>query len=126
MDRRSCMCLPFGSVAGRALPRWDGACDTATGRWVLPRRGAGWVLPRPSGFHRSGASGYYRGSLLLIIVLSLAQRPFCRPSPRESCDVSKTINIITYTDVCHDGGVVVLRDCMGRMGLEGEGVDTSL
>ena len=24
---------------------------------------------------------------------------FCRPSPRQSCDVSKTINIITYTDV---------------------------
>ena len=25
--------------------------------------------------------------------------PFCRPSPKQSCDVSKTINIITYTDV---------------------------
>ena len=24
---------------------------------------------------------------------------FCRPSPRQSCDASKTINIITYTDV---------------------------
>ena len=25
--------------------------------------------------------------------------PFCWPSPKQSCDVSKTINIITYTDV---------------------------
>ena len=39
---------------------------------------------------------------------------------------SKTINIITYTDVRHDGWVWVLRDCMGRMRLEGErGIDTA-
>ena len=85
----------------------EGTTKAGAGR-VVPQP-AGWVLPRwgpggrsqggPGGFYRRGASGYYRGGLLLILVLSLAQRPFCRPSPKQSCDVSKTINIITYTDV---------------------------
>ena len=41
-----------------------------------------------------------------------------------SFSVSDTINIITYTDVCHDwrgrGGDGVLRDCWEEWGLEGE------
>ena len=50
-----------GTEAGWVVPKRAGC--------VLPRR-AGWVLPKQAG-------GFYRGGLLLMIVLSLALRPFC-------------------------------------------------
>ena len=45
------------------------------------------------------ADGFCRSGLLLMIVLSLALRPFCESYGERSFSVSNIINIITYTDV---------------------------
>ena len=113
MGRRPCMCLaqlkhllPFGPVAGAACCRAGGHYQGGAGR-VVTRRSE-WVLPRrgPGGCSRGGASGFeasrggfYRGGLLLLIVLSLALRPFCESYEERAFGVSNTINIITYIDV---------------------------
>ena len=84
MDRRPCMCLPFGTTkagaggteAGQEGAREAGLSVFEAGRCVLPRRSA-----------VNDSSVAWPAAL------------FCRPSPRQSCDVRKTINIITYTDV---------------------------
>ena len=46
----------------------------------------------------AGRGEFYRGGLLLMIVLSLVLRPFCEIYGM-SFSVSNTINIITYTYV---------------------------
>ena len=84
MDRRPCMCLPFGTTKA-------GAGGTEAGQVGTPEAGqSGFeesrcVLPRRTAVNDS--SVVCPGAL------------FCRPSPRQSCDVSKTSNIITYTNV---------------------------
>ena len=101
MDRRPCMCFPFGTSkagaggteAGQVGALEAGLSGFETGRCVLRRQSA-----------VNDSSVAWPAAL------------FCRPSPRQSCDVSKTINIITYEDVWHDGGVGVLSDCMREWG----------
>ena len=84
MDRRPCKCLLFGTTkageggteAGQVGAPEEGLSGFEAGRCVLPRRSA-----------VNDSSVAWAAAL------------FCRQSPKKSCDVSKTINIITYKDV---------------------------
>ena len=67
---------PGGTEAGQVGTPEAGLSGFEAGRCVLPRRTA-----------VNDSSVACPGAL------------FCRPSPKQSCDVSKTINVITYTDV---------------------------
>ena len=99
MDRRPFMCLPmlvhllpFGPVAGaaccragRAQPRRGGAGGNEAVPIGTTEAGDGWrsrgrrvdsTEAGRVGSTEVGRGGFYRGGLLLMIVLSLALRPF--------------------------------------------------
>ena len=83
MDRRPFMCLPmlihllpFGPVADAACCRAGGHYQGGPGERYRGGPG-GFYRGGPGGFYRGGPGGFYRGGLLLMIVLSLALRPFC-------------------------------------------------
>ena len=94
MDRRPCMSLLFGPVEVQRATERGGHYQCGAG-WVVRMR-SGWVLPRrgsggrsrdgPGGFYRRGVSVFYRGGLLLMIVLSLAPRPFCETGTIIKCE----------------------------------------
>ena len=67
---------PGDTEAGQVGALEEGLSGLEAGRCVLPSRSA-----------VNDSSVACPGAL------------FCRPSPKQSCDVGKTINIITYTDV---------------------------
>ena len=84
MDRRPCMCLPFGTTKA-------GAGGTEAGQVGAPEAGL-------SGFE-AGRCVLPRRSAVNDSSVAWSAALFCRQSSRQSCDVSKTINIITYTHV---------------------------
>ena len=67
---------PGGTEAGQVGAPEAGLSGFEAGRYVLPK----WTAGNDSS-------------------VACPEALFCRPSPKQSCDVSKTINIITYKDV---------------------------
>ena len=84
----------FGTVKASAALRPCCGCSVLPGGEGTTKARAGRVVTRRSGYYRGGGrvgaseagrvgfteagpGGFYRGGLLLILVLSLALRPFC-------------------------------------------------